>query len=106
MTNTNDLSEFGNRELKESARLLNALCDEDKNKTEYLSKNVKLEFNPNSGNVFLVDEDYNTAMMNGDKLEDWFNCPNCGHEGFKQDMNHNSGDEDCLNYLKDIGILE
>ena len=43
---------------------------------------VKLEFNPNSGNVFLVDEDCNVAMMNGEYLEDWFTSPYDNEEGF------------------------
>ena len=33
-------------------------------------------------------------------------CPSCGHEGFKEDMQHNEDDEECQEYLKDIGVLE
>ena len=65
--------------------LLKALKGEY-DKTEYLGDGVRVEFNPMSANVFLIDEDYNVAMMNGDDLEDWFTCPYCGHEGFKEDM--------------------
>lgn len=103
--NTNDLSKFGYVELKETARLLNAYIED----TDVMPwDGVKVEFNPNSGCVFLVDEDFNTVMMNGDKLELWYNCPICGHEGFLEDMPHHSddNDEECQEYLKDIGASQ
>jgi len=88
MENTQDLSKFGWREIKEASLLLNALASNDKNidKTRFMSEGVNLEFNPNSGNVFLVDEDYNVAMMNGECLEDFITLPNQGHEGFLDDL--------------------
>lgn len=104
MTNTNDLSKFGYIELKETARLLNAYVDNGKNILD--GDGVKVGFNPNSGCVFLVDEDYNVAMMNGDDLELWYNCPICGHEGFLEDMQHGEDDEECQEYLKDIGAFQ
>lgn len=98
--NTRDLSQFGYRELKIAGELLTAYTDEDdKDKTTILSTGVSIEFNPNSGNVFLVDEDYNVAMMNGEFLEDWFTYPNCGHEGFKDDMKHGEDNSECQEYL-------
>ncbi len=99
--NTQDLSSFGCRELDMAGDLLKALKTE-KDKTAYLSDGVKVEFNPNSGNVFLVDEGYNVAMMNDDMLEDWFTCPYCGHEGFKENMEHEPEDSDCTEYLESI----
>jgi hypothetical protein len=49
--------------------------------------NAESPFNPNSGNVFLVDDDFRTFMLNDDdKLEEWVNCPNCGHEDFKSQV--------------------
>lgn len=102
--NTRDLTQFGYRELDMAGDLLKALKTSS-DKTEQLGDGVTVEMNPNSGNVFLVDEDYNVAMMNGDKLEDWFSCPYCGHEGFKEDMAHEPEDEDCTRYLEDIGVL-
>lgn len=38
--------------------------------------------NMNSGNVFFTNADYQVAMMNGDKLELFYSCPQCGNEGF------------------------
>ena len=65
---------------------------------------IRIEFNPMSGCVFLVDADYNAAMMNGDKLETWLTCPYCGHEGFKEDMDHDAENEECSRYLREIGV--
>lgn len=60
-------------------------------------------FNMNSGNVFLTNPDHQVAMLtDDDKLESFYSCPECGHEGFKADMPHD-GNESCKEYLKDIG---
>ena len=99
--NTQDMSKFGYRELDMAGDLLKAYKGENDN-TRFLGDGVKVEFNPNSGNVFLVDEDYNVAMMNGDKLEDWFYCPVCGHEGFLDEMDHSEDNEECQEYLESI----
>ena len=101
--NTRDLSQFGYRELDSAGELLKALKS-DKDKTEYLDHPLSIEFNPNSGNVFLVDEDCNVAMMNGEYLKDWFSCPICGHEGFKEEMPHEGDSKECQEYLRDIGV--
>ena len=48
---------------------------------------IRLAFNRNSGNVFLVNEDGQVAMMNHDKLEIWHVLPCSGEEGFLEDFN-------------------
>ncbi len=100
--NTRDLSKFGYREIQIAAELLNKYCDNP----EILGDDVTIEFNPNSGNVFLVDEEFRVAMLNGNNLEEFFTCPYCGHEGFKEDMNHEPEDEECIEYLKQIGVVK
>lgn len=86
-TNTRDLSKFGNRELAIAADLLLALTEPSKNRaTRLTSPGVALELNTYSGVVFLVDEELNVAMLNDDKLEDFFVCPECGEEGFKEEL--------------------
>lgn len=100
--NTRDMSRFGYIELKEAARLLNAYIEAKK---DILNDGVAIEFNPNSGNVFLVDEDYNVAMMNGDNLETWYTCPHCGYEGVFEDMKHEPEDSECINYMVEIGVI-
>ena len=99
MNNTQDLSEFGFKELSITSTLLKEYC---KNPYVLEGSNINVEFNPNSGNVFLVDENYNVAMMNGDNLELWYSCPICGHEGFLEDMKHNEDDKECQEYLNEI----
>lgn len=98
--NTRDLSEFGYRELHAAGELLLAFKS-DKDKTKFLNDGVAVEFNPNSGNVFLVDDDTNAALMNGKYLEDWFVCPVCGHEGFLAGIDHRGGKE-CKKWIKEI----
>lgn len=82
MENTQDLSKFGLVELDEAGTLLKEYAN---NSSVLDGSEVHVEFNPNSGNVFLVDEEYNVAMMNGDTLELWYSCPYCGHEGFLEE---------------------
>ena len=104
MQNTNNLEDFGFIELHEAGRLLVTLKTNN-DKTNNLGSGLKVEFNPSSGNVFLVDEDYNVAMMNGDTLEDWYMCPYCGHEGFLSEIGHEPKDEECKQFLEDIGYF-
>jgi len=101
--NTQDFGKFGYIELAEAGKLLTKYAN---NPNILDGDNISIEFNPRSGNVFLVDEDYNVAMMNGDTLEQWYNCPYCGHEGFLEDMKHKPEDDDCTEYMEMIGVTE
>jgi hypothetical protein len=78
---TTDLSEFGNRELEEMEVLLRARRKEGF-PDDFDDDGIKIMFNKNSGNVFFTNEDCQVAMMNGDKLESFYSCPECGNEGF------------------------
>lgn len=81
--NTRDLSQFGMRELAIAGDLLreysNGTCD-------FLSDGVAVEFNPNSGMVFLVDEDFNVGVLKNGALVQFFTCVECGTEGTEQDF--------------------
>ncbi len=79
---TVDLSQFGYREIDIAGRLLAAYLDN----VFILGDGVQISFNTYSGNVFLMDEDYNVAMFNGEKLEKFYTCSNCGYEGFAGDF--------------------
>lgn len=103
--NTQDLSDYGYRELDMVGDLLKAYKS-NHDKTNFLGTGIKHEFNPNSGNVFLVDEDYNVGMMNGEDLEDFFSCPICGHEGFLEEMYHGEETPECQEYLESIDCYE
>ena len=80
---TTDLSRFGYRELKMAASLLAAYCE---NPPDFLGHGVTVMFNTHSGCVFLTDEDFNVGMMNGDRLEQFHICCECGAEGFAEEI--------------------
>jgi hypothetical protein len=88
--NTRDLSKFGLREIGIAAELLTKYADGRSSwasAEDELSRDIAVEFNPNSGEVFLVDEDYRVAMVNDNrKLENWVNCFNCGAGGFRSEL--------------------
>ena len=92
---TADLSKFGNREIKEAIELLTEYLE---NPLDCLGDGLTLNFNCNSGYVFLSDEDLNVGMLNGEKLEQFFNCSECGREGFKEGFDK---DSDCK-YCREI----
>ena len=109
---TTDLGKFGYRELAIAGRLLTAYAKGDGRSgfgmSEFENDEVKVMMNMNSGNVFLTNEDCQVAMINPGNydLEMFYSCPNCGHEGFHNEMEHDSDDEDCQQYLVDIGVKE
>ncbi len=88
--NTRDLSKFGFRKIGIAAELLTKYADGRRSWASLeddLDGGVTVEFNPNSGEVFLTDEDYRVAMLNSDgKLENWVYCSNCGQEGFRSEL--------------------
>jgi len=81
-----DLSRFGSRELAEAGLLLTAWADAPA--AVELGDHATVMFNPNSGFVFLTDEDtYKTYVLNEhDALEEWVTCGNCGAEGFASEL--------------------
>ena len=96
MTTTTDLAGFGFRELRMAAELLTAYCEDP---PSFLGDGIQLMMNTYSGCVFLTDEDFNVAMMNGGTLEQFHSCPECGAEGFAEDM---PDKECCQNYLREL----
>lgn len=86
--NMTDLSKFGYRELAMAGELLTAYAQErnfqSQEDEDTLQDGVRIEFNPNSGYVFLADEDHNVLMLNDEgKLEAWLFCGDCGYENFR-----------------------
>ena len=96
---TSDWSKFGYQEIEEAKELLSHI----KEIASY--GKVEVFFNTHSGYVFLSDEGDKVWMMNGDKIEEWYSCPECGHEGFLEDMMH-AGNGECQKYQEEIGIIE
>ena len=124
MVVTEDLAEFGQRELNEAKDLLTAYLEN--NKTHMFEDDkVRLCFNTHSGNVFLSDENYNVAVVHDKRhliekgrddypeviykkeLVDWLHCPECGDESDRYEFedwvtNGDTAEECCKKYLKEI----
>jgi len=81
---TQDLTEFGYKGRNKLIELLKA-WQEQGLPSGFIPENVSPMMNHISGHVFLINEDFQCAMMNGDMLEQWYYCGNCGHEGFEPD---------------------
>lgn len=98
--NTRDLSQFGMRELAIAGDLLreysNGTCD-------FLTDGVAVEFNPNSGEVFLVDEDFNVGVLQDGSLVQFFSCPVCSEEGTAEDFADSEEHEVKFNYIDHKG---
>lgn len=112
MSNTRNLSEFSRGQLERAGKLLLAYANTPlKNFSDY---GVTIELNPGSDNVFLINEDYQVAMLNGDDLEQWYFLSYHGNEGFIDDLytdfkNGNIGEEDyeeLANYLELEGMTD
>ena len=96
---TTDLSAFGWREKKMASELLNAMIEQSL-PNEFWDEKVTVMFNTHSSYVFLTNSEFQMAMLNGDNLEMWYTCSECGHEGFLEDMEHSPEDEYCQEYLR------
>ena len=72
----------------------------------FYESGIRLAFNRNSGYVFLVNDDYQIAMMNGDKLDIWHSLPFSGEEGFLEDFEDRFNDlyEEDREYLRAQGL--
>lgn len=86
-------------EKKEGMELLSAIGSQN-DKTKYLGDNPNVFMNQMSGYIFLSDDDYNVAMLDGDILRDFLNCPECSNEGFQSDLF--KGSQCCKDYVRHI----
>lgn len=82
---TDDFSKFGYRERKMAEELLHE-WNENGLPEGFYEEEVSIMMNTHSGNVFLTNMDCQVAMMNGDKLELFHYCPDCGKEGFREEF--------------------
>jgi DNA-directed RNA polymerase subunit RPC12/RpoP len=88
-TVTADLANFGYRQLDMAGDLLKAI--EKGLPDDFDDDGLTIMLNTHSGYVFLTNNDYQVAMLNGSKLESFYTCPNCGNEGFAEDILTESG---------------
>lgn len=96
---TTDISKFGWLEISKLRDLLNAWLDQGL-PDDFAQDEVHPMFNQNSGNVFLTNSEYQVAMMNGGTIESFYSCPECGHEGFAEEMRE--GGDCCTSYMAEI----
>ena len=77
---TADFSQFGMRELFFAQLLLKAYAEQG---SEFLGCGLTVNFNMNSGYVFLSDEDYNVGVLDSTetRLVQFYTCVQCGYEG-------------------------
>ena len=97
---TTDLSEFGYREIDMAQELLVAWVEQGLPEYFY-NDGVMVMMNKFSGNVFLTNSDFQVAMMNNDRLELFYSCPECGFEGFKEEFDECDNDC-CQQYIKEV----
>ena len=77
---TCDLNRFSARELAIAARILRRYA---RHGADYLNEGVRLCRNGRLNMVYLIDESDRIAMVDrSGRLRQWFQCPNCGSEGF------------------------
>ncbi len=95
MENTRDLAKFGGRERAIAGELLSVLHTGNDNTKWLNNTGLAVEFNLSTGFVFLVDDDYNVALMQDGKLVDWNSCPDCGTEGTISDLKSMPKLDDC-----------
>lgn len=102
---TENLADFGSRERAMAAELLAAGLPAGFNDDD-----VKLAFNRDSGNVFLVNSDCQVAMMNGDSIEQFYSTPYACLEGFICDLlvenDPNDINSEDAEYILDVAEAE
>ena len=99
---TSDMGKFGYREMNMAADLMKAYANNNFKKGNFFGDEVKVFMNANSGSVFLSDSDYRVGILNDEgQVEEWFSCPECGEEGFVEDIKASGTDcEDCHSIIK------
>ena len=101
-----ELDGYGYREMVLAGEILTAVANGGLPE-EFHSDGLAIEFNPSSGEVFLINDYYQIAMMNGDSLEMYYILPHSGIEGFREELEELDLNElhyEDAEYLKDIGL--
>ena len=109
---TEDLSDFGYRELKELRDLLVQYIEKGLPE-DFEQEGLKPAFNMNSGNVFFTNDLFQVAMINPNtgKLESFYTLFGTGAEGFADDLKerYEDGeftDEDDIEQLRRIIVID
>ncbi|MBF0571363.1 MAG: hypothetical protein HQL12_05775 [Candidatus Omnitrophica bacterium] len=96
---TTDLSKFGARERQLAEILLRAWRVQGLPE-DFTDEEVTIMLNTNSGCVFLTNSEFQAVMFNGDKLEIFYYCPNCGNEGFEKEIMNDGKCKQCGEQIK------
>lgn len=96
---TTDLADFGFREIKMLRDLLDAWVNKGL-PDDFEGNEVRAMMNKNSGNVFLTNSEYEVCMESDGVLCSFYSCPECGHEGFAEEMRED-GQECCNEYMNE-----
>ena len=88
---TEDLAKFGFRELDEAGNLLKAI--KKGLPSDFDDQGIKVGFNMNSGNVFLINEEYQVAFVDDQgSLYSFYSSPYEGKEGSFEDLKEKFND--------------
>ena len=98
-----DLDGFGYREIDMASKLMMAYSNgnttyEASDALSIMDDAPKIGFNPQSGYVFMFDEDGNTYMINNQKdgkLDLYIECVDCQNEEFASEFRHAANCEQC-----------
>lgn len=96
---TTNLADFGTREIRMLRDLLTAWI-EGGLPDDFSNDEVHPMMNKNSGNVFLTNSDFEVCMDVDGVLCSFYSCPECGHEGFAEEMRED-GDACCVEYMSE-----
>jgi hypothetical protein len=80
---TTDISQFGYIELETAGKLLSLYSEYG---CEFLTEGLTLNFNQQSGYVFLSDTEYHVGVLDESEahIVQFFTCSECGYEGTQE----------------------
>jgi len=106
------------RKLNEIAGIFEAINKKNYDYKNFDMTNAKIYHNDEDDSLFIWSEDFpfGAVLMLAELkktanpeenilvIVPFFSCPNCGDEGFFDDMleNHNNEDEECVRYSKEV----
>ena len=101
---TENLADFGMRELEELRDILTAWIDNGL-PDDFYDEEVRPAFNRNSGYVFLTNSEYQVAVLEGNNLRSFYTTPYSGHEGTYYellDQYDETWEVEDLEYVRDL----